>query len=72
MMDSSIPEQPFVKNIYKRSLALAPLPPVFPVYSLIRSPLTATLYYLNAWNGLPVDRTTVLVLVGFSARWESD
>ena len=27
-------------------------PPVFPVYNLTRSPLTATLYYLNAWNTL--------------------
>ena len=26
--------------------------PVFPVYNLIRSPLTAALYYLNAWNRL--------------------
>ena len=29
-----------------------PAPPVFPVYNLTRSPLTATLYYLNAWNRL--------------------
>ena len=38
------------------SLALAPppvpRPPVFPVYNLTRSPLTAALYYLNAWNRL--------------------
>ena len=26
--------------------------PVFPVYNLTRSPLTAALYYLNAWNRL--------------------
>ena len=61
-----MPEQPFVKNVYKRSLALPP--PVFPVYSLIRFPLIAALYYLNAWNGLLVDRTTAMVLVGLSAR----
>ena len=41
-----------------RSLALAPPPvlppplPVFPVYNLTRSPFTAELYYLNAWNRL--------------------
>ena len=29
-----------------------PPPPIFPVYNLTRSPLTATLYYLSAWNGL--------------------
>ena len=29
-----------------------PPPPVFPVYHLTRSPLTAALYYLNAWNRL--------------------
>ena len=30
-----------------------PSPPlVFPVYNLTRSPLTAALYYLNAWNRL--------------------
>ena len=36
------------------SLALAPppAPPVFPVYNLTRSPLTAALYYLNAWSRL--------------------
>ena len=45
-----------------------PPPPFFPVYSLIRSPPTAALYYLNAWNGLLVERTTALVLVGLSAR----
>ena len=50
------------------SLPLSPPPPGFPVYSLIRSPLTAALYYMNAWNGLLVDRTTALVLVGLSAR----
>ena len=50
---------------------LSPPPTGFPVYSLIRSPLTAAIYYLNAWNGLLVDRTTALVLVGLSARWES-
>ena len=27
-------------------------PPVFLVYNLTRSPLTASLYYLNAWNRL--------------------
>ena len=27
-------------------------PPVFPVYNLTLSPLTAALYYLNAWNRL--------------------
>ena len=27
---------------------------VFPVYNLTRSPLTAALYYLNAWNRLPL------------------
>ena len=29
-----------------------PSPAVFPVYNLTRSPLTAALYYLNAWNRL--------------------
>ena len=29
-----------------------PPQPVFPVYNLTRSPLTAPLYYLNAWNRL--------------------
>ena len=52
-MESSIPKRPFVN---RRSLALAPIPllvpPVFPVYNLTRSPLTAALYYLNAWNRL--------------------
>ena len=34
-------------------LALGPPPPsVFPVYNLTRSPLTAALNYLNAWNRL--------------------
>ena len=27
---------------------------VFPVYNLTRAPLTAALYYLNAWNRLPL------------------
>ena len=66
ILESSIPEQPFVKNVYKRSLALPA--PVFLVYSLIRFPLTAAIYYLNTWNGLLVDRTTAWVLVGLSAR----
>ena len=49
--------RPFVNNVYRRSLALAPPPPSpplphFPVYNLTRSPLTAALYYLNAWNRL--------------------
>ena len=54
-----ITEEPFFKNVYRRSLALAPTPPppfpsprVFPVYYFTRSPLTATLYYLNACNRL--------------------
>ena len=36
-------------------LSLSPPPPptpVFPVYNLTRSPLTAALYYLNTWNRL--------------------
>ena len=49
---TSISERPFVNNVYRRSLALAPPPPVFPVYNLTRSPLSAALYYLNAWNRL--------------------
>ena len=41
ILESSIPEGPFVNNVYRRSLALAPPrppPPVFPVYNLTRSP----------------------------------
>ena len=30
----------------------SPPPPVFPVYNLTLSPLTAALYYRNAWNRL--------------------
>ena len=51
-------EQQFVNNVYRHSLALAsassppPLSLIFPVYNLTRSPLTAALYYLNAWNRL--------------------
>ena len=69
ILESSIPEQPFVKCLQAipRSRPPSP-PPVFPVYSLIRFPRTAALYYLNAWNRLLVDRTTALVLVGLSAR----
>ena len=67
ILESSIPEQPFVKCLQAIPRTRPP-PPVFPVYSLIRFPLTAALYYLNAWNGLLVDRTTALVLVGLSAR----
>ena len=33
-------------------LASSPPPLIFPVYNLTRSPLTAALYYLNAWNRL--------------------
>ena len=44
------------------SLALSPPPPppppVLPVYNLTRSPITAVLYYLNAWNTLPHTRET--------------
>ena len=36
----------------ERTLAPLPHPPGIPVYNLTRSPLTATLYYLNAWNRL--------------------
>ena len=41
-------------------LSLSPPPfhprPVFPMYNLTRSPLTAALYYLNAWNRLCIVR----------------
>ena len=72
--NQGLPARPRWKNrknvlAYKRSLAPPlPPPPGFPVYSLIRSLLTAALYFMNAWNGLLVDRTTALVLVGLSAR----
>ena len=46
-------------NVYRRSLALAPAPLVFPVYNLTRSLLTAALYYLNAWNRLLSSRNFV-------------
>ena len=50
--ESSIPEQPFViKECLQAFPRSHPPPPVFPVYGLIRSPLTASLYYMNAETG---------------------
>ena len=74
ILESSIPVRPFVNNVYRRSLALALAPPprspppVFPVYNLTRSPLTAALYYLNAWNRL--DHTSLSDSRGSHTRCE--
>ena len=35
--------------------------PVFSVYNLTRSPLTAALYYLNAWNRLIISHIAVII-----------
>ena len=53
MLESSIPERPFVNNVYRRSLALAegppppppsfPSPPVFSVYTYRRALLSERL-----------------------------
>ena len=45
------------------SLSFPLPPPVFPVYNLTRTPLTAALYYLNTWNGLMFDVCERLVPV---------
>ena len=44
-------------------------PPVFPVYNLTRSPLTAALYYLNAWNKLFQTRFSSKSLAGLNLYW---
>ena len=49
MLDSSIPEQPFVKNVYRRSLALAPPPRPPP----LRFPSVQ-------FNSFPTDRRALL------------
>ena len=66
ILESSIPERPFVNNVYRRSLALAPHLPLFlppppsplflSVQTLTHSQLTPALYYLNAWNRLLLFR----------------
>jgi len=45
-----------------------PPSPVFSVYNLTRSPLTAALYYLNAWNRLMFDVCERLVPVVYRAQ----
>ena len=44
-------------------------PPVFPVYNLTLSPLTAALYYLNAWNRLSLF-ITLRILECESKHWK--
>ena len=48
ILESSITEQPFVKNVYKRSLALVPPPVAPPCFPSVQ------------FNSLPTDRRALL------------